>query len=182
MVRKVELDLLEESDLPGPEGPLVEEEPAKNGKRWRSPKWLTRKNIIIAALLFTFSSIVGVSLLLFTGKKDSRIDYGTELAEVRSVYDTIENLDNFAIDLRDNNGQYRVLVCDIAIVMNPDKKISGNTLEMRKKAYNTLKNKGKYILTSSKAYRTVKKEIRDELDGLLGGGVKDIYFTKFILL
>jgi flagellar basal body-associated protein FliL len=24
--------------------------------------------------------------------------------------------------------------------------------------------------------------MRDELDGLLGGGVKEVYFTKFILL
>jgi flagellar basal body-associated protein FliL len=182
MVRKVELDLLEESNLPGPEGPPKDEEPAINGKGWRSLKWLTRKKIIIAALLFTFSGIVGVSLLIVTAKKDSRIDYGAELTEVRSVYDTIENLDNFAIDLKDSNGHYRVLVCDIAIVMNPDKKISENKLEMRNKAYNALKNKGKYILTSPKAYRTVKKEIRDELDGLLGGGVKEIYFTKFILL
>jgi flagellar basal body-associated protein FliL len=182
MVRKVELDLLEESDLPGPKGALQEEEPVKNGKGWRSLKWLTRKKIIISALLFTFSGIVGISLVIVTAKKDARIDYGAELTEVKLVYETIENLDNFTIDLRDSNGNYRVLVCDIAIVMNPDKKISENTLEMRKKAYNALKNKGKYILTSSKAYRTVKKEIRDELDGLLGGGVKEVYFTKFILL
>ncbi|MEN6319165.1 MAG: flagellar basal body-associated FliL family protein [Syntrophaceae bacterium] len=182
MVRKVELDLLELDNLQNPEGPQKEGEPEENRRGWRRFTWLTRKKIIIAAILFTFSGIVGVSLLLSPGKKASHVDYSTELAEIKPLYENSEILDNFTIDLRDDNGQYRVLVCDIAIVLNPDKKISENKLEVRKKAYNALKNKGKYILTSSKAYRTIKKEMRDELDGLLGGGVKEVYFTKFILL
>jgi len=182
MVTKVELDLLELGDSQNPEEPQGEEGPVKDEKRWRQFTWMTRKKIIIAAILFTFSGIVGVSLLLFPGKKVSHVDYSAELAEIRPVYENSENLDNFTIDLKDDNGKYRVLICDIAIVLNPDKKLSENKLDVRKKAYDALKNKGKYILTSSKAYRTIKKEMRDELDGLLGGGVKEVYFTKFILL
>jgi flagellar basal body-associated protein FliL len=182
MVKKVELDLLEIDNLEDPDVPQKEGEPGENRRGWRRFTWLTRKKIIIAAILFAFSGIVGVSLLLSAGKKASYVDYSTELAEIKPVYENSEILDNFTIDLRDDKGQYRVLVCDIAIVLNPDKKISENKCEVRKKAYNALKNKGKYILTSSKAYRTIKKEMRDELDGLLGGGVKEVYFTKFILL
>jgi len=182
MVRKVELDLFEEGHLPGLDAPLKEEEPVKNGKGWRSLKWLTKKKIILAAILFFFSGIVGVSLLMFSEKKDTRVDHSAEFTEVRSIHENIENLDSFVIDLRDEHGNYRVLVCEIAIVVNKDKKISANKVEMRNMAYNALKKKGKYVLTSSKAYSAIKKELRDELDGLLGGGVKEVYFTKFILL
>lgn len=143
---------------------------------------MTRKKIIIAAIIFMFSGTVVAALLLSTGKKVSHGEYSAELAEIKPVYENSELLDNFTIDLRDDNGQYRVLVCDVAIVLNPDKKISENKLEVRKNVYNALKNKGRYILTSSKAYSKIKKEMRDELDGLLGGGVKEVYFTKFILL
>jgi flagellar basal body-associated protein FliL len=67
-------------------------------------------------------------------------------------------------------------------MMNPDKNISGNKSELRKKVYNALKNKGTNMLTSSRSYSTIKKEIQDELNGLLGGGIKEVYFTKFMVL
>jgi flagellar basal body-associated protein FliL len=101
---------------------------------------------------------------------------------VRSIPENVATLDNFIIDLTDEQGHYRVLVCDITIVMNPDKNISANKLETRNKAYDALKNKGKYALISSKSYSIVRKEMRDELDRLLGGGIKEVYFTKFMLL
>ncbi|MGZ3634815.1 MAG: flagellar basal body-associated FliL family protein, partial [Syntrophales bacterium] len=131
---------------------------------------------------FSFFCVIGVSLLIFPTKNDSYIDPAKEFAEVRSVQENIETLDNFIIDLTDEQGRYRVLVCDITLVMNPDKSISGNKLDARKKAYDALRNKGKYALTSSKSYGIVRKEMRDELDRLLGGGIKEVYFTKFILL
>jgi flagellar basal body-associated protein FliL len=181
MVRKVELDLLEEIDLHSPECPLEGEE----GKRkigWRSLKWLIRKKFIAVSLLLAFSGIVGISLLIFPAGKDSGKNHGIEFTEVRSINDNVENLDSFFVDLKDEHGHYRVLVCDIAIMMNPDIKISGNKSELRKKVYNALKNKGTHVLTSSRAYSTIKKEIQDELNGLLGGGIKEVYFTKFMVL
>ena len=181
MVRKVELDLLEERDLHGSEGPL-EEESGKKGKVWRSLRWLIRKKFIVASLLLAFSGIVGISLLIFQTGNDPSKNRGIEFTEVRPIHDTVEHLDTFLVDLKDEHGHYRVLVCDIAIMMNPDKKISGDKSELRKKTYNALKNKGTQVLTSSRAYSTIKKEIRDELNGLLGGGIKEIYFTKFMIL
>ncbi len=181
MVRKVELDLLEEIDLHGPEGTL-EEGAGKRGKGLRLLRWVIRKKFIAASMLLVFSVVVGISLLIFPAGKDSGKDQSIEFAEVRSINDNVENLENFFIDLKDENGHYRVLVCDIAIMMNPDKKISGDKSELRKKAYNALKNKGRHVLTSSRAFSTIKKEIQDELNGLLGGGIKEVYFTKFIVL
>jgi flagellar basal body-associated protein FliL len=67
-------------------------------------------------------------------------------------------------------------------MINPDKNISGDKSELRKKVYNVLKNKGTDVLTSSRSYSTIKKEIQDELNGLLGGGIKEVYFTKFMVL
>jgi flagellar basal body-associated protein FliL len=80
------------------------------------------KKIILAAILFFFSGIVGVSLLMFSVKKDARVDHSTEFTEVRSIHENIENLDSFVIDLRDEHGNYRVLICEITVVVNQDKK------------------------------------------------------------
>ncbi len=179
MVRKVELDLLEEIDLHSPES---EGEAGKREKGWRLLKWLIRKKFIAVSLLLAFSGIVGISLLIFPVGKDSGKNHGIEFTEVRSINDNVENLDSFFVDLKDEHGHYRVLVCDIAIMMNPDIKISGNKSELRKKVYNALKNNGTHVLTSSRAYSTIKKEIQDELNGLMGGGIKEIYFTKFMVL
>jgi flagellar basal body-associated protein FliL len=179
MVRKVELDLLEEIDLHGPEG---EGEAGKREKEWRLLRWLIRKKFIAASLLLAFSGIVGIFLLIFPAGKDSGKNHGIEFTEVRSINDNVENLDSFFVDIKDEQGRYRVLVCDIAIMINPDKNISGDKSELRKKVYNVLKNKGTDVLTSSRSYSTIKKEIQDELNGLLGGGIKEVYFTKFMVL
>jgi flagellar basal body-associated protein FliL len=181
MVRKVELDLLEETDIHGPEG-LLEGEAGKREKWWRLLRWLIRKKFIVGSLLLAFSGIVGISLLIFPAGKDSGKNHGIEFTEVRSINDNVENLDGFFVDLKDEQGHYRVLVCDIVIMMNPDKKISGDKSELRKRAYNALKNKGTHVLTSSKAFSTIKKEIQDELNRLLGGGIKEVYVTKFMVL
>jgi flagellar basal body-associated protein FliL len=179
MVRKVDLDLLEELDFSGTGVPPGEGDTAGIKKGW---KWLTRKKLVVTVILFSFFCVIGVSLMMFPARNDSHIDPARELAEVRSTPENIETLDNFMIDLTDERGNYRVLVCDITIVMNPDKNISANKLDTRKKAYDALKIKGKYALISSKSYSIVRKEMRDELDRLFGGGIKEVYFTKFMLL
>lgn len=178
MVRKVDLDLLEETEISGTEGELKENEAAPK-KGWR---WLTGRKLIVTALLSTFFCVVCISLVIFSVRKDSPIESGSKLTEVRIIPDNIEILDNFIIDLLDERGRYRVLVCDIALVMGADKNISANKLDTRKKAYDALKAKGKYALVSSKSYSIIRKEMRDELDRLLGGGIKEVYFTKFVLL
>ena len=181
MVSRVELDLLEEIDLHDPEGP-PEGGSGEKGKVWKYLKWLMRKKFVAASVILVFLGIVGISLLIFPEGKDSGKNHGIEFTEVKPINDNLENLDNFLVDFKDEQGHYRVLVCDITIMMNPDKKILGNKSELRKRTYNTLKNKGTYVLTSSSAYSTIKKEIQDELNGLLGGGIKEVYFTKFMIL
>jgi flagellar basal body-associated protein FliL len=179
MVRKVDLDLLEEVDIPRADDPHEGEEAEGRKRGW---KWMMKKKLIVTAILFSFFCVICGSLMIFPAKDDSHIDSGKEFAEVRSIQENIETLDNFIIDLTDEQGRYRVLVCDITLVMNPDKSILGNKLDARKKTYDALRNKGKYVLISSKSYSIVRKEMRDELDRLLGGGIREIYFTKFMLL
>ena len=179
MVRKVDLDLLEELDISGAEGPLEEEETTGRKKGW---KWLTERKLIATAILFSFFCVIGVSLMIFPVRDKSHIDSEKGPIEVRPISENIEALDNFVIDLKDQQGHYRVLLCDITLVMNPDKSLSGNKLEVRKKAYDALRTKGKHALISSKSYSIIRKELRDELDHLLGGGIKEVYFTKFVLL
>jgi flagellar basal body-associated protein FliL len=180
MVRKVELDLLEETDAPVPGGPSDENEPEEKRRFQGFFARITRKKIIGAAIFFTVSCIVGVSLLVFSAGEKSRIDLGTPHTDVRLLRN-IENLDSFIIDLGDEHGNYRVLVCDIAIEMESDKRIVENKAEVRRKTYNALKSKSKYVLNTA-GYNTIKKEMRDELGRILGGGIREVYFTKFVLL
>ncbi|MGO9137365.1 MAG: flagellar basal body-associated protein FliL [Syntrophales bacterium] len=179
MVRKVDIDLLEKLDIPGAEGPLEGGETAGRKKGW---KWLKGKKIIVTAILFTFLCVMGISLMIFPARDNSHIDSEREIVKASPIAENIETLDNFMIDLQDEQGHYRVLVCDITLVMDPDKSISGKKLDARKKTYDALRNKGKFALVSSKSYSIIRKELRDELDRLLGGGIKEVYFTKFVLL
>ena len=66
MVRKLDLDLLEGLDVPGTEGPHEEGEAAGRKFGW---KWLIRKKLIIAAVLFIFF-VVGVSLMMLPARND----------------------------------------------------------------------------------------------------------------
>jgi len=179
MVRKVDIDLLEELDISGPERTPEEEGKAGRKKGW---KWLTGKKFVVTAILFSFLCVIGVSLMIFPVRDKSHIGPERELVEVRLISENIEVLDNFIIDLKDEQGHYRVLVCDVTLVMNPDKSLAGNKLDVRKKTYDALRTKGRYALVSSKSYSIMRKELRDELDHLLGGGIKEVYFTKFVLL
>jgi flagellar basal body-associated protein FliL len=180
MVSKVELDLLDETNTPITEGPTDENEPAKKGRLQGFFAWMTRKKIICAAILFAVSCVVGVSLLMFSAGEKSRVDLGTPRTDV-SILHNIENLDSFIIDLSDEHGNYRVLVCDIAIEMDSNKRIAENKAEIRKKTYNALKSKSMHVLKTA-GYNTIKKEMRDELNRILGGGIQEVYFTKFIIL
>ncbi len=181
MVRKVELDLME---VAGPAQP--EESPAEETvkrKRFRELwKRVATKKIMIAAAAVIFSGIVGISLLIFSTGEKTGLENSTALPEIGVARNNIENLEGFIVDINDEHGGYRVLVCDLAVEMAPNKSLSENRLLMRKKTYEALKNKGRYILKSASGYSVIKKEMKDELDRILGGGVKEVYFTKFVLL
>lgn len=180
MVRKAELDLLEVTDIPIPGGPSDENEPAKKRRFQGFFPWMTGKKIIGAAIFFAVSCIVGVFLLVFSAEEKSRINLDTPRTDV-TLLRNIETLDSFIIDLSDEHGNYRVLVCDIAIEMDSDKRIGENKAEVRRKTYNALKSKSTHVLKTA-GYNAIKKEMRDELGRILGGGVQEVYFTKFVLL
>lgn len=141
---------------------------------------MTVRRIVVASLLLASSGIVVISLLAFPpAGKDSSKNRCIEFTEVRPIHDTLDNLESFFVNLKDKHRHYRVLVCDIAIMMNPDKKILGNKSELRKKAYIALKNKGtRMCSTSSRSCSTIKKKIQDELNRLQRGGIKEVYFTN----
>ncbi|MGZ3634378.1 MAG: hypothetical protein ACXWMO_00005, partial [Syntrophales bacterium] len=65
MVRKVDIDLLEELDVPRADDPHEGEEAEERKRGW---KWLTRKKLIVTAILFSFFCVIGVSLLIFPAK------------------------------------------------------------------------------------------------------------------
>lgn len=184
MVSKVELDLLEEIEPPVPEESPVEVVTSVKQGRFRGfLARITKKQIIIAsAIVVACSCIAGISLLIFSTGEKPPIENSMALTEVKSINNKIENFDSFMVDLNDGNGNYRVLVCDMVIEMDPDKKVAENKLEIRKKVYDALKDKARYMLTSTTSYIIIKKDVKDELDRKLGGGVREVYFTKFVLL
>ncbi|HUH65039.1 MAG TPA: flagellar basal body-associated FliL family protein [Syntrophales bacterium] len=177
MVRKVELDLLEEAGATGEDAPLAESDAKR--KDWR--RWFAGKRLVVTAAVLGFLCIIGVSLLFLLPGRGAHIESG-ESVEMASVRDNVETLNNFIIDLADEHGRYRILVCDMTLVLNEDKNISADKMETRRKTYEALKVKARYALISSKSYSIIKQEMRDEMDRVLGGGVKEVYFTKFMLL
>jgi len=86
------------------------------------------------------------------------------------------------VDLKDEHGNYKVLVCDIALETSANAEISNGDV-VRNVIYKTLKAKTIAGLTAATAKKVLKKELGAELDKALGGKIiKEVYFTRFTLM
>jgi flagellar basal body-associated protein FliL len=91
---------------------------------------------------------------------------------------------DFSIDLKDAKGRYRFLQCDVtlefheAVELTEDRKV-----EIRKVIYLAAKKKGSEWIASPESGKRFKKDVREELRGILGeGALKDIYVTRYVLI
>jgi hypothetical protein len=82
-------------------------------------------------------------------------------------------------DERDAGGKDRILVCDVVIELNRGMKLPQERIELRKIIYNTLKEP----LDLHEIKRSLKEEIKSRLNNFMDDEIiKNVYFTKFILL
>jgi flagellar basal body-associated protein FliL len=91
---------------------------------------------------------------------------------------------DFSIDLKDAQGRYRFLQCDVTIEFQSEVTLTEDRkVEIRKIIYMSAKKKGPELIRVSNSGDRFKKEMRDELRDLLGeGALKDIYITRYVLI
>jgi flagellar basal body-associated protein FliL len=94
------------------------------------------------------------------------------------------DVDDFSIDLKDRQGRYRFLVCDLILELGRDFRLTGDRrVDIRKTVYATAKKNGNDLLKSSEAQKIFKQEVKGQLNQLLGEDtVQEVYITKFTLL
>jgi len=91
---------------------------------------------------------------------------------------------DFSIDLKDSQGRYRFLQCDVTIEFQSEVTLTEDRkVEIRKIIYMSAKKKGLELIRVSSSGERFKKQMRDELRDLLGeGALKDIYITRYVLI
>jgi flagellar basal body-associated protein FliL len=91
---------------------------------------------------------------------------------------------DFSIDLKDTQGRYRFLLCDVTIEFQSEVTLTEDRkVEIRKIIYMSAKKKGPELIRVSDSGERFKKEMRSELRDLLGeGALKDIYITRYVLI
>ncbi|MFB3925556.1 MAG: flagellar basal body-associated protein FliL [Syntrophales bacterium] len=181
MVRKVNLDILEvDLQQTGAEAPR--EEPVPEVRETAPPqKWgRLGKALVISSSLFLLLSI-GLTVWFQVHKKPGVQE--SEMQKSAILSDGLEYMERFAIDLKDDRGNFKVLLCDIALELNQGASITKEKTDIRRTIYRTLKSKNIDKLILPKAKKGLKKEIESELEKVLGGKiVKQVYFTRFTVL
>jgi flagellar basal body-associated protein FliL len=131
-----------------------------------------------------FLLIVAVSAgLYFKGSRpDTAREKGAETPAV--ALQSVFSFDNFTIDLKDPQGNYKLLICDVVLELNrPDLMTEERKVVIRKTIYETARKKSSDLLSSTQAHRVFKRQIGTELGSLMGPEtIREVYVTKFVLL
>jgi len=163
---------------------------AKTLSRFRGPDapfdWKVFLNWkILAAGLAAAAVLSGAaaSLLHLRHQEAERIAAEQRTAAVAAVPAVHEAaFPDFSIDIQDGRGRYRFLQCDVtvefhrAVELTEDRKV-----EIRRVIYLAAKKKGPEWLGKPDSGSRFKKDVGDELRGVLGEGtLKDVYVTRFV--
>ena len=171
MATKVELDLLELDDL---EDAAEEGAAAEPKKRRISLKW-------ISISVFLLLSVTGTSVWIYLKIQNAGVS--KEKVSVVLEAANIERFDDFVISMKDDHGNYRVLICDIALELSKDAKISESRVNIRRTIYKAAKKKRIDQVMTHNFRKTLKKAIKFELNNYLGEKIiKQVYFTRFVLM
>lgn len=115
------------------------------------------------------------------GVLETRIDGspGRRPHGVASMEERFERFDDFIVCLKDGRRGDRILVCGVVVQLNRGVRIPGERTHLRRTIYATLKG----LTASPRIQRGLREKIKVRLNALMGGaGVKNVYFTKFVLL
>ena len=96
-----------------------------------------------------------------------------------SMEEQFEYFNYFIVYLKDDHRKNRVLTCDVVIELNQGMKLPQKRIELRKIIYNTLKK----LSGLPETKRGLKEKIKSSLNNFMDDEIiKDVYFTKFVLL
>lgn len=193
MVKKAKLDLLEEKIGEKEKAETVAPD-EKEHAREPLPGWFTTGRIlaiILSAGILICATVFSVSMYS-RGKtvKNVPVTLLKQIAAPPAVStirkEEIASLRGFVIHVKDAKGNYRTLICDIALALNNpegDIKRFEQRVDVRTLIYMTAKNRGASLLDSRDDRNQLRREISDKLNGLLGGNkVNAVYFTEFVIL
>ena len=117
-----------------------------------------------------------------SGPREAAINGDSEPAaprETASSEERFAHFDEFIIRLTDDNSGDRILVCTVAMELNPGMALPEERLALRKIVYKTLKEHADFF----KVGEGIREEIRERLNAFMGmKKIKNVYFTKFIVL
>lgn len=183
MTEKAELDILE-VDLPGMgDGPGGDGRPEDEDRGTAKRNHLLKRGLLAVLVLLLCGG--GVASWMYFGPDRTGDVRKTLPVPAVSPGDRWTALDHFSVNLKDGQGNYRVLVCDVVLELNRGWETARDkSLDLRKIVYKTVRTNSAPILQKSpKIRRQLLKEIEKEVNGALGeGAVKHVYFTKYILL
>lgn len=141
-----------------------------------------RKIIFYIGICLCFAVVI---TLFYRGEEDCTQTHGkhNEVADVLALSKNYQYLEKFAIDIRDENGRYRVLLCDMVLMLEPGIRIEKDIPALRGVVYHALRKRGAEIIAPRFVIRNLKEELIRQLDAYLGEkSISDIYFTRYILL
>jgi flagellar basal body-associated protein FliL len=213
MARRVELDLLEQDSMTAPPQGATDAAGTEAGQapevraslsfrfrnllqktlfRFKRPdvpfSWkslLSWKIIVPAGAAVVLIAAATVSTVLIKQREAEQAAAEQKKQAVAAVSTVREAVfPDFSIDLKDSQGRYRFLQCDVtlefesAVELTEDRKV-----EIRKVIYLSAKKKGPELIRVPDSGDRFKKEMRDELRDLLGDGtLKDIYITRYVMI
>lgn len=213
MARRVELDLLEQDSMTAPPQGAPDAAGTEAGQapevraslsfrfrnllqktlfRFKRPdvpfSWkslLSWKIIVPAGAVVVLIAAATVSTVLIKQREAEQAAAEQKKQAVAAVSTVREAVfPDFSIDLKDSQGRYRFLQCDVtlefesAVELTEDRKV-----EIRKVIYLSAKKKGPELIRVPDSGDRFKKEMRDELRDLLGDGtLKDIYITRYVMI
>jgi len=213
MARRVELDLLEQDSMAAPPLEAPVESGKESGQapevraslffrfrnllqktlfRFKRPdvpfSWkslLTWKVIIPASIAVVLIAAASVSYVLFKQEEAVRVA-AEQKKQAASMVPVVREavFADFSIDLKDSQGRYRFLRCDVTIEFQAGVELTEDRkVEIRKVIYLSAKKKGSELIRVSDSGDRFKKEMREELRDLLGEGtLKDVYITRYVLI
>ncbi len=94
-------------------------------------------------------------------------------------------LNDFFIEVRDDQGKARILHCGVVLDIDGNKQqdLSSRELEMRKVIFKILGSRSLAVLLRPEERKGLKKEISEELNRLLGpGAVREVNFEKYLIM
>ncbi|MDI9571140.1 MAG: flagellar basal body-associated FliL family protein [Pseudomonadota bacterium] len=192
MKQKAQIDVIDitipESDLgPAPEereappAPPEAAPPAKFGKRL---PWFVGGAVVVVV------AIVAVWYLTMKPSTESvRKEQGVAAPAATPATPAPTHgrlpLSDFFVEVRDGEGKARILHCSVVLDIGGTGRgdLPERQVEMRKAIYRILGKRSVAVLLSPEERKSLKKDINEALNTLLGEGtVKGVYFEKYAIL